>query len=102
MTIPFKPFRTRALARPEVRRAYDELAGEFSLIDEVLKARAASGLTQADFPPSEDDGFDLVHHGPVEGWVGGGLAGLLDGIDLDGSRRRRCRDRRLPLKMGWI
>jgi len=48
MTSTLKPFKTRALARPEVRRAYDALAEEFSFIDEVLKARAASGLTQAD------------------------------------------------------
>jgi len=31
-----------------VRKAYDALAEEFSFIDEVLKARTASGLTQAD------------------------------------------------------
>lgn len=47
MTSTFKQFRARALARPEVRKAYDELAEEFSFLDEVLKARAASGLTQA-------------------------------------------------------
>jgi len=47
MTSTFKQFKTRTLARPEVKRAYDELAEAFSLIDEVLKARAASGLTQA-------------------------------------------------------
>ncbi len=43
-----KQFKARALARPDVRKAYDELAEEFSFIDEVLKARAASGLTQAE------------------------------------------------------
>ena len=48
MTSPFKQFKARALARPEVRKAYDALAEEFSFIDEVLKARAASGLTQAE------------------------------------------------------
>ena len=48
MTSTFKQFKARALKRPEVRKAYDELAEEFSFIDEVLKARAASGLTQAD------------------------------------------------------
>ena len=48
MTSTFKQFKARALARPEVRKAYDKLAEEFSFIDEVLKARAASGLTQAE------------------------------------------------------
>lgn len=48
MTSTFKQFKAQALARPEVRKAYDELAEEFSFIDEVLKARAASGLTQAE------------------------------------------------------
>ena len=48
MTSTFKQFKARALARPKVRKAYDELAEEFSFIDEVLKARAASGVTQAE------------------------------------------------------
>ena len=48
MTSTFKQFKARALTRPGVRKAYNELAEEFSFIDEVLKARAASGLTQAD------------------------------------------------------
>ena len=48
MTSTFKQFKARALARPEVRKAYDAIAEEFSFIDEVLKARAASGLTQAE------------------------------------------------------
>jgi len=48
MTSTFRQFKARALKRPGVRKAYDELAEEFSFIDEVLKARAASGLTQAE------------------------------------------------------
>jgi transcriptional regulator with XRE-family HTH domain len=48
MTSTFKQFKARALRRPGVKKAYDELAEEFSFIDEVLKARAASGLTQAE------------------------------------------------------
>ena len=48
MTSTFKQFKARALARPDVKKAYDKLAEEFSFIDEVLKARAASGLTQAE------------------------------------------------------
>ncbi len=38
-----KDFKVRALARADVRRLYNELAEEFELLDEILKARAASG-----------------------------------------------------------
>jgi len=48
MTISLKTFKVRALARPEVRREYDRLADEFALLDEFLKARLESGLTQAE------------------------------------------------------
>ena len=43
-----KDWKARALARPGVRRVYDGLAEEFELLDEILKARAAAGLTQAE------------------------------------------------------
>jgi transcriptional regulator with XRE-family HTH domain len=43
-----KQFKTRALARVDVKKAYDELAEEFAFLDEVLKARTESGLTQAE------------------------------------------------------
>jgi len=43
-----KNFKARALARPEVRAAYDALEDQFQFIDEILKARAAAGLTQAE------------------------------------------------------
>jgi ribosome-binding protein aMBF1 (putative translation factor) len=43
-----KSFKARALARAGVRREYDKLAEEFVFLDEVLKARAAAGLTQAE------------------------------------------------------
>jgi predicted transcriptional regulator len=43
----FKEFRTRALQRPAVRKAYDDLEDEFAFLNEVLKARVAAGLTQA-------------------------------------------------------
>lgn len=43
-----KEFKTRALARPEVKKAYDQLDEEFGFLEEVLKARAAAGLTQAE------------------------------------------------------
>jgi transcriptional regulator with XRE-family HTH domain len=44
----FKQFRGRALRRPAVRKAYDELEEEFAYLDEVLKARVEAGLTQAE------------------------------------------------------
>jgi len=43
-----KSFKTRALARPDVRSKYDQLADEFAFLDEILKARAESGLSQAE------------------------------------------------------
>jgi transcriptional regulator with XRE-family HTH domain len=43
-----KEFKARALVRPDVQKAYDKLTEEFAFLDEVLKARAASGLTQAE------------------------------------------------------
>lgn len=48
MNRDLKQFKARALARPEVRREYENLAEEFEFLDEILKARAAAGLTQAD------------------------------------------------------
>ena len=48
MASDFKQFKTRALTRTGVKKAYDELAEEFAFLDEVLKARAESGLTQAE------------------------------------------------------
>lgn len=43
-----KDFKRRALARPEVRREYENLKEEFELLDAILKARAEAGLTQAE------------------------------------------------------
>ena len=48
MTSTLKRFKSRALARPDVKKAYDDLAEEFAFLDEVLKARSGSGLTQAE------------------------------------------------------
>jgi len=48
MASDLREFKTRALARTDVKKAYDELAEEFAFFDEVLKARAESGLTQAE------------------------------------------------------
>ena len=43
-----KGFKVRALARPDVRREYEGLKEEFEILDEILKARADAGLTQAE------------------------------------------------------
>ena len=48
MTGSLRRFKTRALARPDVRKAYDDVAEEFAFLDQVLKARAEAGLTQAE------------------------------------------------------
>jgi transcriptional regulator with XRE-family HTH domain len=48
MNRTLKQFKTRVLAKPEVRIAYDALQDEFAFLDEVLKARTAAGLTQAE------------------------------------------------------
>ena len=48
MSSTLRRFKTRALARPDVKKAYDDVADEFAFLDEVLKARAEAGLTQAE------------------------------------------------------
>jgi transcriptional regulator with XRE-family HTH domain len=48
MTSSLKQFKRRALSRPDVKAAYDATAEEFAFLDEVLKARAEAGLTQAE------------------------------------------------------
>jgi transcriptional regulator with XRE-family HTH domain len=48
MASNLKQFKARAFARPGVKKAYDDLAEEFAFLDEVLKARAQSGLSQAE------------------------------------------------------
>ena len=47
MSKALKSFKSRAFARSDVRREYDALDEEFRLLDEILKARTESGLTQA-------------------------------------------------------
>jgi transcriptional regulator with XRE-family HTH domain len=42
-----KQLREKALARSEVKQAFDASSTEFALLDEFLRARAAQGLTQA-------------------------------------------------------
>jgi transcriptional regulator with XRE-family HTH domain len=48
MTRTLKQFKAHVLSKPKVRTAYDALADEFAFLDEVLKARTAVGLTQAE------------------------------------------------------
>jgi len=40
--------KAKALSRPEVKAAYDEMAPEFALLRQMLKARQKAGLSQAD------------------------------------------------------
>jgi transcriptional regulator with XRE-family HTH domain len=47
MRSTLKQFKDRALARPDVRAAYEGLEDEFSFLREILAARASAGLTQA-------------------------------------------------------
>jgi ribosome-binding protein aMBF1 (putative translation factor) len=41
-------FRAEALSNPKVKAAYDEMAPEFALLRQMLKARQKAGLSQAD------------------------------------------------------
>ena len=43
-----RTLRARALARPDVKAEFDRLKPEFAFLDQVLAARKAAGLTQAD------------------------------------------------------
>jgi transcriptional regulator with XRE-family HTH domain len=43
-----KDFKARAFARPDVHRKYEGLREEFEILDEILKARAEAGVTQAE------------------------------------------------------
>jgi len=43
-----KELRARALERPDVKSEYDRLDEEFDFLDEILKARASAGITQAE------------------------------------------------------
>ena len=42
-----KELKARALARSDVKKEYDRLEEEFAFLDQILKARVAAGLTQA-------------------------------------------------------
>lgn len=40
--------KARALSRPDVKAEYERLKPEFAFLDQILAARKAAGLTQAD------------------------------------------------------
>lgn len=42
-----KAFKSRALKRKDVRREYDRLEEEFTFLDDILRARTETGLSQA-------------------------------------------------------
>ena len=44
----FKQFKQKELENPEIRREYDSLQDEFSLIDQLITMRTKAGLTQED------------------------------------------------------
>ncbi|MBU1171416.1 MAG: helix-turn-helix transcriptional regulator [Proteobacteria bacterium] len=46
--ITHEELKNKALKRKDVREEYDNLEEEFSYLDEFLKARMGSGLTQAE------------------------------------------------------
>ena len=46
--ISHRTLRARALARVDVKAEYERLKPEFAFLDQVLSARKAAGLTQAD------------------------------------------------------
>lgn len=48
MSKALSKFKSRALRRPGVKQEYDRLREEFEFLDEILRARAAAGLTQAE------------------------------------------------------
>jgi len=48
MSSSLQRFKRQAMSKPGVKEAYDRLEDEFAFLDEVLKARAESGLTQAE------------------------------------------------------
>ena len=43
-----RTLRNRALARPDVKAEFERLSPEFAFLDQILTARKAAGLTQAE------------------------------------------------------
>jgi transcriptional regulator with XRE-family HTH domain len=48
MSNSLKKFKSKALRRPGVKAVYDALEDEFQFLDEILKARLETGLTQSE------------------------------------------------------
>ena len=48
MSSSLKKFKSKALRRPGVKNAYDALEDEIQFLDEIFKARLATGLTQSE------------------------------------------------------
>ena len=48
MASTLKQFKKRALARANVKKAYADLAEEFSFLEQLLRARAEAGLSQGE------------------------------------------------------
>lgn len=48
MSDTLKKFKQEAFKREDVRRAYEDSADDFVILDAILKARAESGFTQAE------------------------------------------------------
>ncbi|ESW61615.1 MAG: hypothetical protein Q27BPR15_05380 [Rhodobacter sp. CACIA14H1] len=46
--IPFSEVKARLLADPDTARAYDEAVEEYAALEAMIRARAGSGLTQAE------------------------------------------------------
>ena len=44
--LDFSLYKKRVLANPEIKKEYDQLQPEFSLIEALIKARMKKGLTQ--------------------------------------------------------
>jgi len=44
--VPFSDFKKRALKDPEIKKEYDALEAEFSLIEQLIRKRLEKGLTQ--------------------------------------------------------
>jgi ribosome-binding protein aMBF1 (putative translation factor) len=48
MTITLEDFKARLLADPKVKVEYDDLAAEFEIAAELIKARTRAGLSQTE------------------------------------------------------
>jgi len=44
--VPFSDFKKEALKDPQVKKAYDDLEAEYTLIEAVIRKRLEKGLTQ--------------------------------------------------------